>query len=161
MKNSLIKLEVDRLFRELPAGHGELCQNPVTGGRFVMGLDPLKPQKDIACRALVAQEWFALYGPPDAPPLPIYNTAQMKCRGGLPHLLAYFTQSLEYLQYAVHLHPSFEDYARGVLALPDPPWFFANDEQLKKRFPPRPLPGLQRQNLGWKPPAQTKAGKAA
>jgi hypothetical protein len=161
MKPSLIKASVDRKFRELSAKRGELCRNPVVGdGDFVTGVDPLKPQKEMAYRALLAQEWFALYGPRDAPPLPIYNTSDAKRGQGLLHLLAYFTQSLSGQDYAVHIHPSFEDYAAGVLASPGVPWFFERNEELKKRFPPRPLPGLDQQNLCWLTPEQDAKMKA-
>jgi hypothetical protein len=143
--------EVDRLFRDLPLGE---CRNPVTGGLFVNGLDPIAPQKERAFLALYAQRWFDIHGPADAQPLPIFNTAERKRGGGVPHLLAYYTQSLACLDYAVHIHPSFEDYARGMLALPNAPWFFAQDAQLKKRFPPRELRGLNRSTLNWKPPEE-------
>jgi hypothetical protein len=48
--------------------------NPVTGGRFLKGEtgdDSIAYQKLAARKALLAQEWFALYGPRGAPPLPL------------------------------------------------------------------------------------------
>ena len=69
--NSLIKREVDRLFAELNAKRGERCVNPVTSGGFVWGIDPIATQKKEAIAALLAREWFAVNGPPDAPLLPL------------------------------------------------------------------------------------------
>ena len=63
--------EVERLFSEISCQRGSLCVNPVTGVDFVYGVEPIKPQKEDAYRALLAQEWFALNGPADALPLPI------------------------------------------------------------------------------------------
>src|SRR5437870_1229989 len=121
-----IDMEVDRLFSEMLSQHDEMCRNPVTGAGFVRGLDPIEPQKQSACRALRAREWFAIYGPHDAPPLPVHwNELQRAKRGGdLPHLVAYYCQSLEGVDFAVNQHPPFEAYARGVFALPDVPFFF-------------------------------------
>jgi hypothetical protein len=68
---SLIGREVDRLFNAIVAPHGQCGDNPVTGGGFVWGLDPIAEQKKEAAVALLAHEWFAVNGPPDAPPLPL------------------------------------------------------------------------------------------
>ena len=68
---SPIRREVERLFGEISAKRGELCENPVTGGEFVCGFDPIRLQKKIAYHALLAREDFALNGPADAPRLPL------------------------------------------------------------------------------------------
>ena len=68
-----IEVEVDRLFGNISGQRGDRCMNPVTGGWFVLGEDPLPPQKETARKALLAREWFAKHGPPDAPPLPLSN----------------------------------------------------------------------------------------
>jgi hypothetical protein len=152
MKTSLmIKNEVDRLFNALPAGS---CQNPVTGAWFVKGLDPLATQKRVACAALMAREWFAREGLPELQPLPINcdDIMRMKGGGGVRHMFGYYAQSVCCFGYAVEEHPSFDDYARGVMASSGIPWFFEQDEELRKRFPPRPLSGLNRSTLNWKPP---------
>ena len=49
---------VDNLFAQTRARRGELDENPVTGTKFVRGVDPLAPQKRIACRALIARDYF-------------------------------------------------------------------------------------------------------
>ena len=67
LSETLIGREVERLFSETTASHGEVYENPVTGGRFVYGIEPIEPQKEAACRALLAREWFAVNGPADAP----------------------------------------------------------------------------------------------
>src|SRR5262249_59337690 len=62
--------QVDLMFREADDRMYETRTNPVTGGRWVRGLDPIKRQKQDAYRALKAREWFAVTAPHDAPPLP-------------------------------------------------------------------------------------------
>ncbi len=134
---------VDRLFRQAPDRHEWCRENPVTGGRWVKGVDPIKPQKEAAHRALAAREWFAKVGPADAPPLPLsYDERESLKGGGLPHLVAWFARSLENLNYDFNKHPSFEDYARGVLASPDAPDFITTNQALISRYPPKELYGL-------------------
>ena len=86
--NSLIKSEVDRLFAELNATRGECCTNPITAGGFVKGLDPIAEQKVDAVVALLAQEWFEVNGPPDAPllPLNVHDRDRFRGSGGLTAL---------------------------------------------------------------------------
>jgi hypothetical protein len=54
---------VDLLFSEIKAKGGECCDNPVTGGGFVWGLDPIAQQKKEAIVRLLAREWFAVKKP--------------------------------------------------------------------------------------------------
>jgi hypothetical protein len=115
---------------------------------FVWGLDPIAPQKAKACRALLAQEWFTFQYPRYAP-LPVHCLEINEHGWGVPHMLAYYALSLRNLDYAVHIHPSFEDYARGVLALPSGDLFLP---QLKEIFPPRPLVGIRPDSLMWLTP---------
>src|ERR1700730_5070117 len=146
------KAEVDRIFREAHLPRSSICENPVTGGKFVRGVDPIKPQKQRAERALMARDWFARHAPPDAPPLPLsYGDREDLKRGGLPHILAWFARSLEARAYDYHEHPSFDDYARGVLASPYAPEFITEDQELLRRFPACPLSGLG-PGLYWDPP---------
>ena len=72
---SPIEREVDRLFSELDATHGMIGHNPVTGGDFVRGVDPISKQKQEAARLLSVREWFAVQGSHDAPPLPLSQCA--------------------------------------------------------------------------------------
>jgi hypothetical protein len=144
--------EVDRLFREAPDRLEKLRQNPVTGGRWLRGVDPVGPQKQAAVRALRARDWFARTGPQDAPPLPLsYAEREEMKRGGLPHIVAWFARSLEARNYDFAGHPLFDDYARGVLASPYAPPRITEDDQLTKRYPPLRLPGLG-PGLYWDPP---------
>jgi hypothetical protein len=117
---SSIKKHVDRLFREVFMEHDTLCQNPVTGAWFDKELDPLTTQKRAACRALLAREWLLLNGPRSAPPLPLHadEVADMKRGQGFRHMFGYYAQSVCCLDYAVEKHPSFDDYASGVMASP-------------------------------------------
>jgi hypothetical protein len=52
----------------------------------------------------------------------------------------------------VEKHPSFNDYARGLMASEYTPDFIKKDEDLQRRFAPRPLTGLG-PALIWEPPA--------
>ena len=155
---------IDRLVDDLFAAFrcGENRQNPVTGAGYVHGVDPIGPQKKAARRALRAREWFAIDGPADAPPFPVsYDQREaLKGRGLLPHIVAWYARSLECRKYDVKEHPSFADYASGVLWEAElPVGGFANlpnyppDElrALKRRFPPRMLKGMG-PGLHWLPP---------
>jgi hypothetical protein len=68
LSETLIRRDVERLFGEISAKRGELRTNPVTGGEFVYGFDPIKRQKDAAYKRLLVRKYFALRAPPDALP---------------------------------------------------------------------------------------------
>jgi hypothetical protein len=154
---SLIEKEVDRLFAELNAKSGESCRNPITGGGFVWGLDPIATQKKEAVRALLAREWFALNGPAGAPPLPLSHddVEDYRKARGLAGVVGFYARSLSCRDYDVQEHPSFYDYACGLMAWDTGMWGLENDEDLKKRFPPRSLNGM-RSGAIWDPPQQEK-----
>ena len=144
---------VDSLFYANAARHGEICEWPVIGGHYVSGFDPIERMKETAVRALLARERFALHGPPDAPLLPISHNEREDLKvGGLKHLMAWFARSLEGLDWKFCEHPSFDDYARGVMASDHAPDFIKKDKELQRRFPPRPLSGLG-SGLYWEPPS--------
>jgi hypothetical protein len=145
--------EVERLFAEAPDRFEELRRNPVTDGGFHGRLDSIKEQKRAACRALRARAWFAQNGPQDVQPLPLsYGEREDLKLGGstLQRIVAWFARSLAYRDYAFEGHPSFDDFARGVLASPFAPDFITEDQELPKRYPPRTLPGLG-SGFCWKP----------
>jgi len=121
---------------------------------IISGVDDLNTRRNpLGRRALFARKWFDLNGPPDARPLPLgYDEREALKRGGLTHIVAWFACSLACRDYSVKDHPSFDDYARGVMASDDAPDLITRDEQLRKRFPPRPLTGLG-PALVWEPPA--------
>ena len=151
---------MERLFKTRRKS-GELCRNPVTGGSYVAGLEPIKPQKDAARRALRAREWFRKNGPADVQPLPLslYEREPLKLgRGLLNHILAWYARSLEGRKFDVEEHPSFADYVSGVLWEAELPVGFAclhypceELQELKKRFPPRMLKGMS-PGVKWLPP---------
>ena len=159
----LVDRMVDELFGGASFRHGEFCENPVTGGGFVYGFDPIGPQKLEAYRALFAREWFALNAPADAQPLPLSYQQREACKGYglLRHIVKWYARSLEGRNYDVKEHPSFADYVSGVLweaglpagerfaFLPDYP--LEDILALKKRFPPRMLKGMSSW-AQWLPP---------
>jgi hypothetical protein len=163
--SSLVDREVERLFRENPPVHGELCENPVTGGDYVGGIDPIEVQKDAARRSLLAREYHALNAPADAQPLPISNSEWSTFKFGVSlmlYIVALYFRSLEGQNYDVKVHPSFADYVSGVLweaERVDNEWGrppdYGDDQlaNLKKRFPPLRLEGMG-PGLTWEPPQE-------
>jgi hypothetical protein len=136
--------QVDRLFAEAPDRAADIRTNPVTGGRWVPGLDPIRPQKAAARRALEAAEWFARENPGIGPlPLSYEQREECKRQGGvINYVKSLYARSLEAQGYNMLRHPSFERYACGVLASPYAPDFMKNDPELLKRYRPRVLHGL-------------------
>src|SRR5258708_7047919 len=110
---SPIEQLVDLQFGKIKAKHGECCDNPVTGGGFVWGVDPIATRKKEAVAALRAQEWFAVDGPTDAPPLPLTHADIEDYRNarGLTGVVGFYARSLCRQGYDVRKHPSFEDFA--------------------------------------------------
>ena len=111
-------------------------------------------------RAKAARTWFAEHGPSDMQPLPLgYNEREALKDGSPKHILAWYARSLADLKYDFLKHPTFYDYACGVMASPKSTFpCIAENVELLKRFPPRSLDGLD-SNLHWSPPkprAQTK-----
>jgi hypothetical protein len=159
----LIEREVDRLFNEMGATRGDYCRNPITGASFVWGVDPIGAQKRDAVRALRARELFAENGPPDAPPLPLSHDEieDAKNARGLTLVVGSYARSLAARDWNLPEHPSFDDFACGLMAWEHTPDFIKNDEELRRRFPPRSLPGLG-PGLYWQPPKlHTQSGLAA
>jgi hypothetical protein len=165
LSETLVGREVERLFGENPGSHGGQYENPVTGGRFIYGVDPIAPQKDAACRALLAREWFALNRPADAPQLPItYEEREyLKWRTGRPldYVVAQFARSLG-THYDVTEHPSFSEFVSGLL------WDHDNSgsglplsaeglAELKRRYPPQKLEGLS--SYSWSRPTRKNRKK--
>jgi hypothetical protein len=151
---------VDQMFNKIKgtAKRGDLCHNPVTGGCFVWGLDPIAPQKTIAVAALRAREWFAAEGGPlGAPPLPLSNDEieDYQHAQGLKRVIGFYADSLDDQDFDYRKHPSFEDFARGLMAINTGLWRIEKDPQLRMRFPPRPLAGMT-PSAYWAPPKEYK-----
>ena len=164
---ALVGREVERLFGEISAKRGELCENPVTGGDFVYGFDPIEQQKNAAYKRLLARAYFALHGPPDAPLMPTDDYERNRAKyatGLLGFITAQFIWSME-SQNDLKVHPPFADFAAGMLWQHDNnvegcflPYFPAEQfAELKGRFPPRKLEGLEWFN--WRPPRRQKRAK--
>jgi hypothetical protein len=111
-------------------------------------------QRQFQRQALAAREWFKQHGPPDAPVFPIgYAEREQLKMGGLPHMVALYARSLAGRGYIYDEHPSFDDYASGVMASEEhAPDFIRNNEEMRRRFPPRSLKWLG-PGLYWQPPS--------
>jgi hypothetical protein len=160
-KSPLEKI-VDQLFGSIQAKGGECCRNPITGAGFIWGIDPVATQKKEAIAALRAREWFAVNGPRDAPRLPLsdYDVDDYRRARGLSAIVGFYARSLSRAgygrqSYEVRQHPSFNDFARGLLAMAvnSGLWDLENDAGLKRRFPPRPLAGMT-PGAYWAPPKE-------
>ena len=123
---TLIKDKVDELFQDvLLEPDGRVCANPVTGGHFLKGEtgeDSIAYQRHAAEGALLTQEWFGVYGPSDAPLLPLipWDWDGMRYGStGLKTLVGFYARSLSFRDWKVHNHPLFEDFARGLMVFPD------------------------------------------
>ena len=139
-----IRMHVDRLFKDAAPLRGQLCENPVTGGYWLPGDDSISRQKRMACDALLAREWFAIYGPHDAPPLPLSDAEleDLKYTDPFSHIVSCFAYSLRAHNWDFNSHPSFENFARGCMASEHAPDLVKKDEALRKRYRPRTLHGL-------------------
>jgi len=157
---SILQDHVDRLFAGAAPPRGQLGRFPVFDG-WCVGGEPLSRQRNLARRALLAREWFAMYGPPDAPPLPLSHIEQEDMRYNDPfhHLVAEYARSLEANKWEFHNHPSFEEFARGALASEYSPEFTRENAALCERFPPRLLRGLGPGQI-WQKPTVDKPDRA-
>lgn len=149
--------QVEKLFAKIRGRYGEVCENPVTGSRYVYGVDPIEPQKEAAVRALLARGRFAIVGPKDAQPLPISDeeieSRKYPSNSKLPafdYIASCIGYSIRATGHDFDSHPGFEDFARGVMASEYAPDFVKNDEVLLKLYPPCRLPGLG-PGLVWEP----------
>jgi hypothetical protein len=117
-------------------------------------LDPIRPHKERAIRALVAQLWFAAQKPPDASDLPLNYGDREKVRwqgGGLSYLVGAFACSLHCRDFRIEGHPDFATFARGVMASNSTPDFVRSDPHLLRRYPPILLKGLNSRALVFEP----------
>jgi hypothetical protein len=158
---SLIKKKVDRLFSKMKAKfkRGDYCENPVTDDSFIWEIDPIAEQEKWAILVLLAREYLAAHAPPDAPPLPLNQWDVDRYRGarGLKGVVGFYARSLDRQDYDFRKHPSFDDFARGLMdfAIKNGLWDLEKDKTLIKRFPPRPLKGMTRSAF-WAPPKEYK-----
>jgi hypothetical protein len=147
---SIITAHVDQLFADAERSRPRGLTNPVTGEYWLANVVPSEPEKRNACRALLAREWFAFNGPPDAPPLPISNTEieLYEHRGDLANAVRSYAVSLRENDWDIRRHPTFEEFVGGLLCLPRPP--FTEPRTIARRFCPKPLPGLWPTGI-WRP----------
>jgi hypothetical protein len=122
------------------------------------------PQKKAATAALRAAKWFAVNGPPGAPPLPLNIDDRDRYRDarGLMGIVGFYARSLSRQDYDVRKHPSFNDFACGLMALAVQKgiWNLEKDEALIRRFPPRTLAGMDPVGAYWDPPKRKRRSAA-
>ena len=155
IKDFCAQKEVDRVFGQIKAERDDTVSNPATEAHFVRRQDPVAPQKRIARLALLARVHFAQNGPADAPPLPLSckDWEQARRARGLRGLVGFFARSLAGQDWDFEKHPSFEDFARGLMATDTGFWEIEKDEYLRNRFPPCALPGMTPCAF-WAPPQE-------
>jgi hypothetical protein len=163
LSHTLIGSEVDRVFDNVFGQPGDICVNPITGGQFIYGYYSLEQEKHAAYRRLLAREFFASNGPPDAPLMPVDDWERDRAKhlhGLIGFIAAQFAWSMED-QDDLRVHPSFADFASGMLWLHNNHdrkvgcyslSYFSSEQiaQLKKRFPPQKLEGLS--SFRWRAP---------
>ena len=108
-------------------------------------------------RAKEALRWHADNGPPDMQPLPLGYSEREALKDGRPrHILAWYARSLAERHYDVLEHPSFHRFACGIMASPIIPPCISENDELRRRFPPQPLDGLD-SHLYWTPRKRERA----
>ena len=121
---------------------------------FVVGLGCSEACLKPAIRAVLARRWHAVNGPQDADlqPLPLgcREMEDAKYQSEAGRMLAWYSRSLAHNYYDIQQHPSFYEYACGILA--DEKVGSQLLEELRDRFPPRLLPGLDECTGNWDPP---------
>jgi hypothetical protein len=144
---------VDREFVHATAGlaRGDFCENPVTGSSFIFGRDPIGTQKEQALRAQRARWLFNATKPGDFPPLPI-DSREWSCityESPAGWLVVHYARSWSSNGYDLG-HPDIITFASGLRASgltvgPRVAGFIRGGvEELLGRFPPKPLPGLDK-----------------
>ncbi len=152
---------VRRLFNDADDRYQQVRTNPVTGGRFMRGLDPLGEQLRLAENVLLVRDWFESQRPADAPSFPLTSADRERIKvDGVAYIVSLFARSLAMRDYNIGEHPEFEEYARGVMAATDLiPDCLANDPVLLEQYPPTPLAGLSAGLVWWSPkPARRRLG---
>ena len=101
--------------------------------------------KGLKHKAQLARQHFAQHGPLDGPPLPLGYCERETIKGKSPlnTMVGLYARSWQGCRYDPDLHPSFDDYACGVMASEYNGWpGLATDPEMLRRFPPRKLVGL-------------------
>jgi len=121
---------------------------PYLDDRFLVECESSHLQRTV-CRALAPRESFRETAPHWAPELPLSSADCEKMIGGRSNkiaLVGYFGRSWACANWGIH--PTFRDYACGLMACEHTPEHIRNDPELLKEFHPRLLEGLD-QSLCW------------
>jgi hypothetical protein len=149
---------VDDAFDTAPDKYDYSRRNPILGGDFLPEFDSIEAQKEDALRAVLARLWHAKkYALDfDLQPLPLGRDERehMQGRGPAGHMLKWHARSLEARDYDIIEHPPFHDFVCGMMTDIEG---FPEFEELRDRFPPRVLPGLDPKLSYWEPPSGSAA----
>jgi hypothetical protein len=140
--------------RVYKTGPDEIEDNPVADwADFAECSDSTEKLIEAAVRAVLARRWYAVNGPqdPDLQPLPLgWSERRDIRRCAVDSIRAWFARSVAHLDYDITQHPSLDDYGCGMMAFEEEG--SPRLEELKDRFPPRLLRGLDRHTADWSPP---------
>jgi hypothetical protein len=148
-----LAMGVDQIFQEAEDRHEDYRINPVVDGFWDADEEPVGPQKRAAYRALLARRWWEQVGPSGHQPLPLSQRERaLMSTSPNGRVLALFARSLEACDFDYSVHPSFEEYVGGLLALDAAYFSPLLDDELRRRCPPRPLKGLGSVYYIWRRP---------
>jgi hypothetical protein len=134
-----------RFFDRAPDRHESMRTNPVTGACFCPPDDSIDEQIELSRRPLAARAIFKLEVPwvPEPLPLSRFEWIALKENFDYRFIVGAYGQSLASHDYKLEAIPWFDDFAAGVLALPNiGPILVCAMPDLSRRYPPKVLPRL-------------------
>ena len=144
---------VDELFLSRRESGLALCRAPIIDRLYDAQSDADTARiRWMLHSAVRARQHFRQHGPPGAPLLPLTFDAIERAEhdpNNRIELVGHYASSLMLQQWNLKLHPSFHDYASGVMAYRYTPDYLRNNAELLQEFPPRPLEGLDKA-LNWR-----------
>jgi hypothetical protein len=132
-----------------------MAEIPIIGGRFLTWVDHTHLLPNV-CRALCCRERFR-QDEPNWPILPLHRddiAAAMDDDCPRYMLLGHYSDSLAMADWSYDTHPTFNRFARGLMAYKYAPPELRTNHHLQREFPPHPLAGLTDRELYWRSPEQ-------
>ena len=145
IESQVARLFEDERLRAVVAGE-KFGRAPYIDELFQIEYTSLFPYlKHQICRALAARAAFRETAPHWAPELPLSSADIEKlihCKNNWFVLVGYYARSLACANWGIH--PTFRDYACGLMACEFAPQHLRIDPELQVEFPPRELAGFDR-----------------